>query len=309
MVRAAVCVWLLVAGCGASTTAARAPEADASAAVEPADGAAQEVTPVSRPAPDRPPALAPDGPAPIADARSPAPDLRAVDAAPALMPGKTPVFVAVGYAGRRIRSRDRGVTWEDDQILGGGGDDEFLLRAASWARGVFVVAGWKILTSPDGATWTEQKNPNRQWLGGIQYGNDRFVAAGGYGYSAYSLDGPTWMAGRSRATEAARTVAFGGGMFIAATDPGNWWSSSDGQTWTNTGGGHSSRVVYCGDAFKDATACALPIARNGGHTAAGGDVYVSVRGSTIERSTDGVTWKSVHTGGASFEAVAFGWLP
>jgi hypothetical protein len=229
------------------------------------------------------------------------------DAAPA--PKGTPIFVAVGYAGRRVRSRDLGMTWENDQNLGGGGDDEFLLRAVTWGHGVFVATGWKIVTSPDGATWTEQKNPNRQWLGGVQYGNDRFVAAGGYGYSAYSTDGLTWMAGMGRGTEAARSLAFGNGTFVAATDPGNWWQTADGRTWMRTEAGHSSRVVFCTDAFKDAAMCTQPLARNQGRTAAAMGVFVSVRGATIERSTDGTTWRTVRTGGPSFEAITVGYAP
>jgi hypothetical protein len=232
--------------------------------------------------------------------------LQGVDSGPAT----GGVFVAVGYAGRRVRSRDLGVTWEDDQTLGGGGDDEYLLRGVTHGRGVFVAVGWKILTSPDGKAWTERSNPSRQWLGGVGYGNDRFAAVGGYGYSATSADGIAWIRASSRGTEAARSLAVGGGKFIGATDPGNWWSSTDGQAWQRGEGGHSSRVVWCGDGFTDAAACAGPAGRNNGRSAFGAGVWVSVRGATIERSTDGgSTWKVMKSGGPSLEAVAFGAVP
>jgi hypothetical protein len=222
-------------------------------------------------------------------------------------PATSGVFVAVGYAGRRVRSRDLGVTWEDDQTLGGGGDDEFLLRAVTHGRGLFVAVGWKILTSPDGKTWTERANPARQWLGGVGHANERFAAVGGFGYSASSMDGLTWMRAASRGTEAARSLAVGGGKFVGATDAGNWWSSTDGQAWQRGEGGHSSRVVWCGDAFTDATRCSGPAGRNSGRSAFGAGVWVSVRGGSIERSTDGgTTWRTVKSGGASLEAVAFG---
>jgi hypothetical protein len=228
--------------------------------------------------------------------------------APDVLPGEgTPTFVAVGYAGRRIRSRDLGKTWTDDQKLGGGGDDEFLLRAVGFGRGLFVAVGWKILTSPDGATWTERSNPNRQWLGGIQFGLDRFAAVGGYGYSAHSSDGVTWSAGGNRGTEPARSLAFGAGKFVANTDDGNWWGSTDGTKWTRETGGHMGAVVFCGTEFKDARACAGPLGRNGGRTAFGAGVYVSLGNGRIERSEDGTTWQTVAASGAGLEAVTFGY--
>lgn len=223
-------------------------------------------------------------------------------------PKGTPTFVAVGYAGRRIRSVDLGKTWTDDQRLGGGGDDQFLLRGVGFGAGRFVAAGWKILSSPDGKTWTEHKNPNNQWLGGVKWGNNRFGAAGGFGYSAYSTDGITWTAAKGRGTEAARSVAFGAGKFMAATDNGNWWSSTDGNTWTRGEGGHSSRVAFCDPAFSDASACKLPPGRNEGRTVFGGGVWVSIRGSSIERSENGTTWTSVNVGGSGLEDVAFGYV-
>lgn len=133
--------------------------------------------------------------------------------------------------------------------------------------------------------------PHNQWLGGIQHGNGVFAAVGGYGYSAWSADGVTWTGGASRATEAARSLAFGDGMFVGATDPGTWWTSTDGRAWARGTGGHSSRVVYCQGAFKDAALCAAPEGRNQGRAAFAEGVHVAVRGNVIERSTDGVTWR------------------
>jgi hypothetical protein len=238
-----------------------------------------------------------------------APDGRSPPLDAAIPPPGKPVFVAVGYAGRRVRSLDLGKTWVDDQTLGGGGDDEFLLRAVEWGNGVFVAAGWKIVTSPDGKTWTERKNPQNQWLGGIKYGKSRFGAAGGYGYAAYSLDGLAWTAGSDRQGDAARSVAFGNDTWIAATDSGTWWSSSDGKAWSRTTTGHSSRVVFCGDAFKDASACTGPWGHNEGRVAFGGGVYVSIAGDRIERSEDGVRWTTVASGGPGLESVAVGYVP
>jgi len=225
-------------------------------------------------------------------------------------PVGTPTFVAVGYGGVRVRSTDLGKTWTDSQRLGGGGDDQYLLRAVAYGNGVFVAAGWQIHTSPDGKTWTARTNPNKQWLGGVKYGNGKFGAAGGYGYSAYSIDGLVWMAGQGRGTDAARGVSFGNGMWTANADSGSWWQSTNGQTWLNIGGGHNGQVVWCATQFRNASDCNLPIAKNDGSTAFGKATYVTVSDRNIERSTDdGKTWTKVFTASDGLEDVAFGYAP
>jgi len=223
----------------------------------------------------------------------------------------TPVFVAVGYAGRRVRSTDLGLTWTDEEFLDpakAGGDDVYLLRAVTYAKGVFVAVGWKIMTSKDGrkGTWTEHTIPGQQWLGGVQFGNDRFVATGGYGYSARSSDGLSWSAAGDLNTQASRSLAFGDGKFTSATDQGNWWTSSDGAQWTIGSGGHDNQVAFCGD-FKDASKCTGSFsARN---RAVGEGVTVRINGSgRLERSTDGVSFTPVLTSGLGFEAVSFGYV-
>lgn len=71
--------------------------------------------------------------------------------------GTVPMIVAVGYGGLRVVSRDGGKTWTNRQVLAPqGGDDENLLRVVRWVDGQFVAVGWKVMTSPDGITWTER---------------------------------------------------------------------------------------------------------------------------------------------------------
>jgi hypothetical protein len=146
-----------------------------------------------------------------------------------------PAFVAVGYSGLRIVSFDLGVTWVNEAtIRGGSGDDPTLIRAIDFANGLFVAVGHKIWTSADGATWMERTNPSTQWLGGVKYGNGRWVAAGGWGASIYSTDGIKWELGGDRSNEPARSLAFGGGVFVAGadSDKAHWWKTVDGRTWT-----------------------------------------------------------------------------
>ena len=226
----------------------------------------------------------------------------------ATQPTGKPTFVAVGYAGRRIRSLDLGVTWTDDQMLGGGGDDEFLLRAVGFGKGLFVALGWKVLSSPDGKTWTEQTNPQHQWLGGVQFGGGFFLATGGYGYCASSSDGLTWQACKSIPNnEASRSLAFGDGKFVTATDPGNWFESSDGQAWSLVSGGHqSNQVAFCG-ALKEYAACSGAFNARGRATAAG--TTIRLNDGKLERSTNDVDFAPVAGSPTALEDVAVGFLP
>lgn len=225
---------------------------------------------------------------------------------------RSPIFVAVGYLGVRVISRDLGKTWVNLVTSGSGppADDNNLLRGVAIANGLVVAAGWKIWTSPDGVNWTERMNPSGQWTGGLQYGNSLFVGAGGSGTSIYSSDGISWNAGKDRKGEAARTVAFGNGMFIAATDPNNWWTTSNGNDWSVQSSGHgSNQVMWCKDHFSEAAACTDPLGRNQGRTAFGENVYVSSNGDMIERSENGKDWTTVtQTKSNPIEGIAFGYV-
>jgi hypothetical protein len=225
-----------------------------------------------------------------------------------VQPDGKPTFVAVGYAGRRVRSLDAGMTWTDEQTLGGGGDDEFLLRAVGFGKGVFVALGWKILSSPDGKTWTEHPNPQHQWLGGVQFGGGSFLATGGYGYCASSGDGLTWQACKSIPNnEASRSLAFGAGKFVTATDPGNWFESAGGEGWTLVSGGHqSNQVAYCG-ALKEYAACSGAFNARGRASAAG--TTIRLKDGKLERSTNDVDFAPVAGSPSALEDIAVGFLP
>jgi hypothetical protein len=226
-------------------------------------------------------------------------------------PSGTPVFVAVGYAGRHLRSTDLGVTWTDEEYLDpqkAGGDDQFLLRAVTFAKGKFVAAGWRILVSEDcsAGSWTEHTVKGQQWVGGLTFGNDRFVGTGGYGMAIHSSDGLNWTTEWNLDTNASRSLAFGNGKFMSATDQGNWWTSTDGIEWDIASGGHSgSQIAYCGD-FKSPDQCSGNFsARN---RAFGEGVTIRANGGRLERSTDGVKFSVVPNTGIGIEAVAFGYV-
>ena len=146
-----------------------------------------------------------------------------------------------------------------------------------------------------------------QWMGGVRFGDGRFVAAGGYGESTYSTDGLTWPQGGARLTDAARSVAFGNHLWVTRADSNHWWQTSDGTSWMDLGGAHTDDVVFCANQFVDAMTCTSPVGRDGGRVAFGANVWVGIRDGKIERSEDdGVTWQMVYTASDALEDVAFG---
>jgi hypothetical protein len=223
-----------------------------------------------------------------------------------------PTFVVVGYQGFRAVSYDLGLSWVHVQRLTEmpAADDEFNLRSITFANGLFVAVGHKILTSPDGKTWTERTNPGIEWFGGVQYGNGRFVAAGGSGVSAYSDDGMTWTAGGHQIQSAVRNLAFGNGVFMAASDNQDWFNSTNGEMWILDSAGHPKdpgsnicMVQFCDGAFKELGTC--------GNEVCGEGVCVSpgdYQSNKVVRRVEGQSAMPVDlVYGGSLHGVAFGY--
>ncbi len=218
----------------------------------------------------------------------------------------TPVFVVAGYEGGRVSSRDLGLTWSDAQKLGPYGDNEFVLSGVTYGKGVFVAAGWKVLTSSDGESWTERQHPESEWFGSVNFGLNMFVAAGGSGYTAYSSDGINWQRGSGLDGEASDTSAFGNGVFMAATRDGNWWRSTDGKVWNADSDGHNpDRIFWCVDRFAETCSSTVPAHK----TAFGQGVYIRIENEQIRRSTNGTTWSDGVDPGFAATSVGFGYAP
>ena len=71
--------------------------------------------------------------------------------------GLVPGIIGVGYGGIRIISRDQGKTWGSRSSFAvDGGDDQNLLRAVAYGKGMWIATGWKLVTSIDGGlTWSD----------------------------------------------------------------------------------------------------------------------------------------------------------
>jgi hypothetical protein len=204
------------------------------------------------------------------------------------------LFVAVGYGGRRISSRD-GVVWEYDQRWSDtAADDDNVLFNIAFGAGKFVAVGGgaaqgRIVTTRDGEKWDEL--PNRKGrVATIAFGNDRFVAAHGSELLT-SGDGDSFTPGAKLEWNGSihpRRSAFGdteaGRMFVIIGDA-DLFGESQRVSWRAATGD--------GTAFTKAehhTPEARDIAYGAGHF-----VVVGPAG-LIEASHDGQTWKRCQAG-------------
>lgn len=185
------------------------------------------------------------------------------------------VFVAVGSGGRRIRSTDDAMTWTDDvSIMESGGDDFVGLRTVAWGNGLFVAAGWRVMTSPDGVTWadTPPEDFNQNWMGQMSFGAGHYVGIGGYGSRVTSSNATSWEQHSvdTKASHGAGGIAYAEGKgFVSINDDGEISSSTDGMTWT-----YSSATVGANHAV-----------------AYGASHFVAVADDAVVRSEDGQSWE------------------
>lgn len=207
------------------------------------------------------------------DAGAPAPD-------PLEGPG---TFVAVGWRQRVVTVDEAGATLHSHEDTSADPYDKSrLYRDVVHGHAGFVIAGdAELLHSVDGTSWTSIEKPTSGFLGGIAYGNGRYVAAGSTPIS--SDDGVTWQTGdRLRVT--IRGIGFGDGVFVVVGDDGFRARSVDGVTWTDR--------VEQGAGLQN--------------VAWGDGRFVAVgHGGRRVTSIDGITWEEGDAGGDSLRAVIY----
>jgi hypothetical protein len=157
------------------------------------------------------------------------------------------------------------------------------IYSVCYGNGLYVAVGrsGKLVTSPDGITWTVRTSGfGATDIYSVCYGNGLYVASGDSGKLATSPDGITWTARTSGfgPIYIIYSVCYGNGLYVAAGVSGTLATSPDGITWTVRTSGfgptHIIRSVCYG---------------NGLYVAAG------VSG-TLATSPDGITW-TVRTSG------------
>ena len=146
------------------------------------------------------------------------------------------------------------------------------LKAITYGNGLFVAVanggGNRVVTSPDGISWTlRNAAANNDWQS-VAFGNNKFVAisSNGTNRTMYSSDGINWTS--IAVTSGSNSIAFGNGKFTTGKN-----YSTDGITWTNS---------------------TLEFAPYG--IAYGNGIFVAVGQSGSNRiaiSSDGITWQLV----------------
>jgi hypothetical protein len=197
-----------------------------------------------------------------------------------------------------------------------------------------------ILTSPDGGvTLTNRTSTSGLELRGIAYGNNQFVAVGGY-YTAQpfgfycgpgailtSPDGITWTSRTSGTFNELFAITYGNNLFVALGGDGLGFvtilTSPDGITWTprdpSGATGELVGIAYGMNQFAAVDGCGDLILTSpdgitwtkrtsgglGGYAgiAYGNNLFVAPKGETVT-SADGITW--TRHGAEQLSAVCYG---
>lgn len=211
------------------------------------------------------------------------------------MAGDGGLFVAVGYGGRRIISRD-GATWENDQRWSDDAkDNDDVLFNVAFGAGRFIAVGGgaqvgHILSTRDGREWKSVQDVKGR-VATIAFGQGRFVA----GHDAellYSTTGEKFEPGSRldwKGSVHARRSACGdteaGFRFVIIGDV-DLWADRKRLSW---------RGVTSDGTRWDHTALDTPAARDIAY-GAGHFVVVGPNG-LIESSHDGQAWERRETEG------------
>ena len=142
-------------------------------------------------------------------------------------------------------------------------------------------------------TWTWRNPlPTGNYLNGITYGNDQFVAVGDLGTIVTSTDGSDWVLRESGTTDRLSDIGYGNGQFVAVGDSGTIVTSTDGVNWVQRQSG-TSYPLY-------------GIAYGNGQFVAVASAYTGAPG-TIVSSADGVNWVQQQSGTAyGLNGIAYG---
>lgn len=247
------------------------------------------------------------------------------DAMPAetpVLPGKLPMFVAVGRGGRRIMSCDGGRTWVANQFVStqDGEHSTFTPKGLAYGDGTFVfLSGWgnpsTTWVTNDGVTWLEQKH--QAGFAGIGFDEGQFVLVGGNYHEGSKDNGRTWTRlSPPRAPLGREAAAF----------PGAWAAGSDGQaqvlrrgsaSWSGIPGCSGSRHGGIGadGGFAASPSVLISVGSNGdvcginlstgaaigasrlnasvaGKPNYGAGNFMVATGDSIRFSKDGVNWQS-----------------
>jgi hypothetical protein len=184
-------------------------------------------------------------------------------------------FVAVAWTGSTTRtmSSSDGITWTQHASA----DDAAQWEGVTYGNGLFVAVADsgtnRVMTSPDGATWTGRTAAAVNSWKAVTYGNGLFVAVATNGSGnrvMTSPDGTNWTARSSTADNLWWTVTYANGMFVAMSEDGTNRVMTSGKaellTAPNNNIYQGGITVYGDAAFKGGanTTTAFQVQNSGG---------------------------------------------
>ncbi|HOI93898.1 MAG TPA: hypothetical protein PK250_04250 [Syntrophobacter fumaroxidans] len=206
-----------------------------------------------------------------------------------------PTFVAINSSGTVFTAPSKTENWVkwSSGILGypSANSSNNVLNGITFFKKTFIVVGsdGKLMTSADGASWTERPSAASNFFNGVVFAEGKYVAVGWGGKILTSTDSRAWVERDSGTSFSLHGIAYGNGTFVAVGSQGKIVSSGDGTTWvlrTSNFTGPLFAVTYS--------------------SAAGLFVAVGSSGKILT-SPNGATWTSRTSGTNSYlYAVAFG---
>lgn len=214
---------------------------------------------------------------------------------PEIPSGYVPALIGVGYGGIRIVSRDGGKTWTDRKSFEvNGGDDENLLRAVVYGKGMWLATGWKLVTSNDGKTWNDHGKIHDggflpcNIVEGLAYKAGWFYAACSESPAVTyrSVNGLSWTKyGTIGMTEGHLFMTFRAGKFVAYGDNHTSFESADALSFQQLAG--VSEATYCDGSWKSQVDCFNAAWFDGAYLRSDWQ-------GKISRSENGSTWNRVY---------------
>lgn len=199
------------------------------------------------------------------------------------------IIVGVGYGSgvaTTVTLSYDGREWFTVPVAGG------YWNCIAYGAGVFcaLTTDGKVMTSPDGITWTARANLAAGTWNGITFGGGKFVAVQGNNsaVAASSTDGITFTPRTLPTASNWVDVIYAGGQYLAVASSSNAGATSpDGVTWTARAMPSASGIV--------------------GRIAYGAGRYVvTATSGQIYSSADGITWTTYVSGVGSFQFAVFG---
>jgi hypothetical protein len=147
------------------------------------------------------------------------------------------IFVAVDSNPNSVFISSDGINWSLPVTL----PSATTLTDISYGDNLFVVVGHggKVVTSPNGTSWTLETPVTTNTLWQVTYGAGPgvYVAVGESGTVMTSPNGHAWTVQASGISQTLMTVGYGGNGFVtsgsnSSSDAGHIWTSPTGSGWT-----------------------------------------------------------------------------